>query len=223
MYSAQQKPKDWEIINLSNPKPLHEVAGAVVQEPIADYKNRYINPLEDLKKLELERHVVEIFSEFEPKSSVLIFGSGHPGNVNFYQAHCPNVTRLGAVDFIFEAGLGLNSNIDFYCSDILSDNFSNVQVYDYVFTAHTVEHFTKENLFSLVLPRLCEIALEAVIVLVPYADNWKEEPSHRCRFYEDDEFAALAKKYKRIRDTEDGTRQGIEIVYWFEGRASKKD
>jgi hypothetical protein len=98
--------------------------------------------------------------------------------------------------------------------DILKDDI--IEKYDYVFTTHTIEHFTKDNIFNIVMPKLFKAAKKAVVALVPYGDNWSSANNHQCRFYENDEFAAMATRYKRIRDNPDEGKVGIEIVFWFD-------
>jgi len=61
---------------------------------------------------------------------------------------------------------------------------------------------------EVVIPRMKRAARRAVIAVVPYASAWSEEPSHKSRFNEHDELAALASKYKIILE-------GHELVLWI--------
>jgi len=200
----------WVNINLVSVLPLYEVAGMNSPEPEDLYTQRYLRDYTELSQPELEdpvRYFDKLLSGLDSNNSLLIFGSGHSYNVNkIYDNN--KFSSIVAVDFVQAAKKGLYKEIDFYDTNILERDLPVVS--DYIFSSHTLEHFYKQELFDIVLPRLLKAARKAVIVLVPYADNWAGEPNHKCRFYENDEFAAKATKYKIIRN-------GVEIAYWFEG------
>lgn len=201
---------EWVNINLSEVAPLYEVIGMDSPEPEDLYTQRYTREYTELSQPELEdpvRYFNELLSDLDLDSTLLIFGSGHSYNVNkIYDNN--KFSKIVAVDFVKAAKKGLHREIGFYDTNILEKDLPLVS--DYIFSSHTLEHFYKHELFDVVLPRLLKAARKAVIVLVPYADNWAGEPNHKCRFYENDEFAAKAIKYKIIRN-------GVEIAYWFEG------
>lgn len=201
---------EWLPIPEGNKKRLHEIKGAEVQEPVEIYAERYRQPVESLHPVKIEtiqRHIDEILCELEPGSSLLLFGSGHSIHANSYKRKCKNISKITAMDLVAESQLGLSDDIPFLQADILEYEFK--RQYDYIFTTHTLEHFTRDQLLNVVVPKLRRAARKALIVLVPYAMNW-EDVYHCCRFYEDDEFAGLATKYKKIRDDK-------EIVYWIPG------
>lgn len=180
------------------------------KEPIEEYTNRYSVPgykLSNDFKTDVKRYIDEVLSYIEEGSSVLVFGSGHSYYSNSFFNLCENIVKLSVVDFVEAASFGLNKDIEYYNTDILKQDL--VGEYDYVFTSHTIEHFTRKEILEVVLPRLRGAARKAVIIVVPYGDNWGGEPNHKCRFYEDDELAFLSNKYKIIRD-------GIELVYWLD-------
>jgi len=211
---------DWLPIPTGEPKVIEQVFGAVKSEPRHIYSERYTKPVSEMneyEKADAQRYIQEVLTEFAGGCSVLLFGSGHHYYPNTYYTQCKNIKTLHAMDFVFEAGHGLFPEIEFFPTDILHEQIP--QAYDYVFTTHTIEHFTRFQILNIVVPKLCFAARKAVVILTPYADNWGDEPTHRCRLYEDDELAALATKYKRIRDNPDEGSIGIEIVYWLEGRA----
>jgi len=176
------------------------------EDPIDIYPERYMADIPSADCWEIaHRHKMEIFDDFDPGCSVLLFGSGHSFWANFAQS-LPNIAKVSVLDYIPEAGLGLNSGIDFYCDDILTKDITGK--YDYVFSAHTVEHFNREQVLTRILPACTAAADKAVVFLVPYGIAWSDEPSHKCLFYETDELAVKAKRYKIIRD-------GVELVLWF--------
>jgi len=175
-------------------------------DPIDVYKDRYINHPPDVSPKEtIDRIWNEAFIHFQPESSVLLFGSGHSYWANEFRKF-PNVSKISVLDYVEEAGFGLDSEIDFYCDDILTTGITGK--YDYIYSAHTVEHFSREDVLFQVLPKCLAAAKKAVIFVVPYGTNWADEPCHKCLFYEDDELCALASRYKIIRN-------GIELVLWF--------
>ena len=197
---------NWERIHIKEPKNIYEVAGAS-DEPLDIYRQRYTSPPPDYYEDKIYRYYENVLQYVDYASSVLVFGSGHPYIMNKFKDICFNIGKMGCVDFIVEAGNGLYKDIDYYNVDILKDNLPTG--YDYIFSSHTLEHFTRDQLLNTVMPRLMHASREGVIAVVPYGEAWKDEPSHKCRFYEDDELAAMASKYKKILD-------GQELVLWFQ-------
>lgn len=184
------------IVELPNPKP----------DPVPVYKVRYTQEYPAGRYAETaERTEREVYNNFSPKSSVLLFGSGHSYWANRSLCH-PSIDKVVVVDYVKEAGLGLVEGIEFYCSDMLS--YTGPQC-DYVYSSHTVEHFPRQTVLDSVLPTCLSYARKAVVFVVPYGEYWSDEPSHCCLFYETDELTALATRYKVIRD-------GKELVLWFE-------
>lgn len=198
----------WTNISIEAVRPLYEVLDYPgVEEPRGLYTQRYSRHFTELSIPELEdplRYYDEALSYSDKGSSLLVFGSGHSFNSNVMWDQ-GSFSRIVAVDFVPAAKVGLYKEIEFYDNNILEGDLP--VICDYVFSSHTLEHFYKEDLFKIVMPRLTKAARKAVIIVVPYADNWAGEPYHKCRFYEDDEFASLFDKYKIIRE-------GAEIVYW---------
>jgi SAM-dependent methyltransferase len=198
-----------KINRFQSPKCLYEVEQAACEEPVDVYKARYSVPLEELSPIvyeDLQRHQSEIIQYMEEDSSLLVFGAGHSVHCNTY-LQMPNIKSVVAVDYVQESALWLKKEIQFFQTDILSEDLP--VSCDYVLTSHTIEHFTRVQILYTALPKLLAAAQKALVVIVPYADNWADEPSHRCRFYEDDEFAFLADKYKFMRNNQ-------EIVFWFD-------
>lgn len=181
-----------------------------VEEPLDIYQQRYTSPAGKFRVRENERYLTEVLKSLG--GSLLIVGSGHPDNAStiysrgsFYKVVC--------LDIVSGAGNGLGYDIDFIHDDLTARPFSSPDSitynmrFDYVFSAHTLEHFSKEVLFDVVFPELIYCSKKAVITVVPYGEAWSGEPSHKCRFYENDEFAAMNDYYKIIFG-------GKEIAYW---------
>jgi hypothetical protein len=210
---------DWLPIPKGSKRIIEEVENAFSDEPWGVYSERYSRPASSLNEHErgdARRYISEIVSGFDEECSILLFGSGHSYYANEYYK-CSNVSQLDAMDIVAESSLGLDPNIGFIQQNILDCRIE--KIYDYIFSTHTIEHFTRDQILNNVIPKLCQAARKAVVLLTPYANNWGSEPTHRCRFYDNDELAALSSKYKRIRDNPDEGTVGIEIVYWIEGRA----
>ena len=184
-------------------KKVYEVDGAVPESTIDDiYSDRYLNPLPKADEEKVQRYIDEIFSEFKDGSSLLIVGSGHPDLTKMIRDKCPNIDKLGCVDRITEASIGLiNSDINFYEIDILVHSLP--REYDYVFSSHTLEHFTRLELLGKVLPRMRDAALKSVYAVVPYEEAWATEPTHRCKFYMGDELFCSSSKYKIIHNKQE--------------------
>lgn len=196
---------DWIDIDIDNPAPI--VLNNDGDDPIAVYRDRYVNHPPDVDPEEtVRRQWLEILSEFDASSHVLLFGSGHSYWANEFLTF-NNIASVSVLDYIKEASFGLNPGVAFYCEDILTEGIKGK--YDYVYSSHTVEHFTAEQVLNEVLPTCLAAAKKAVIFLVPYGTNWSDEECHKCLFYENDELAARASKYKIIRD-------GLELVLWFD-------
>jgi hypothetical protein len=198
---------DWRPIPEETiPRRIYEVKGAT-DEPIEIYRERYTSPLPAHYMDKVMRYYLGVITHMDPGSSVLVFGSGHPLFMNDLKNQSKNIDKYGCVDFIEEAGIGLDKCINFYNNNILEEDLPDG--YDYVFSSHTLEHFTRDELMELVVPRMLMAADKAVIAVVPYASAWSGEPSHKCRFNEYDELAALASRYKVMLD-------GKELVLWFD-------
>lgn len=196
---------NWTDVKIPNPHQIIEIISGT-DEPIDVYKERYASPPPDNFEDKIRRYQENIIAYMDYASSVLVFGSGHPIEMNAMKRMGLNIGKLGCVDFIVEAGIGLDKDIDYYNIDILKDKLPTG--YDYVFTTHTLEHFSRDQLLNVVMPKLKEAAREAVVAVVPYGEAWSDEPSHKCRFYEDDELTNLASTYKIILN-------GQELVLWI--------
>jgi len=201
---------DWVLPKRDFVKPIEEMIDRYNNvEPKDVYEERYIVPGEKLSldfKDDAERWITEIFYDFKENSFVLLFGAGHSYYSNYFLKQCVGVNKFYAVDFVDASSKGLDKRIDFFNTDILKEDLP--VSCDYIFTTHTLEHFTKPEIFDVVLPRFFLAAKKAIVIVVPYGNNWPNEPNHKCRFYENDELAALSSRYKIIRG-------GAEIVYWI--------
>ena len=154
------------------------------------------------------RYYEEAICEFKEDSSLWVFGSGHSAHCNGIRA-LSNLGRILATDIVKEAGRGLDTSVEFRIHDILKED---IEVSDYIFSSHTIEHFTRDQLMNIVLPRCLSRAREAVVFVAPYADKkWAQAPEHRVQLDEHDELAKQATRYKILN--------GMEIVLWFEGKA----
>ena len=171
------------------------------------YKRRYAAPFVDRGKD--DRYVSEILSEFPDDSSLLVVGAGHSFHCNKFN-ECSNLSRITALDLYEEAGQGLDSDISFIQGDLMVDEIPTV---DYIFSSHTVEHFTRDIIMNVVLPKCIYHARKAVVFVVPYGSiAWADEREHKVRLTENDELAAKAEKYKRLLP------EGQELVLWFKGQ-----
>ncbi len=189
---------EWHNTHCGEEKRIFEVTGSTSEATLDDiYISRYSTPLPDVDDEKIERYVREIFKEFIPGSSLLIVGSGHPDLAIKIKKACKNIKKIGCVDRINEASTGLEDNdINFYKLDILEHSIP--REYDYVFSSHTLEHFTRSELLGKVLPRMRDAALKSVYAVVPFEEAWAGEPTHRCRFYRGDELFCSSRKYKLI-------------------------
>jgi len=196
---------DWINLEGKDPTKIYEVSDAT-DEPIDIYRERYKADPPQFFEPKLNRYYTNAIIEMEDNSSLLVFGSGHPKVMNHLPNACPNIGKMGCVDFMVEAGDGLDNHISYYNIDILKEDLPTG--YDYIFTSHTLEHFTRDQLLNIVMPRLQKAAGKAVVAVVPYGEAWGDEPSHKCRFWINDELSAMASKYKIIL-------QGHELVLWI--------
>jgi len=189
--------------------PLYEVVEFKHSiEPFEVYRGRYVRPEDELPPTTpatTERNINEILSGLEKGSTVLSLGAGHSYFCNCLVKKYPSM-KVTSLDIVEEASIGLVKEVDFLKVDILKEDIPGK--YDYVFCSHTMEHFTRDEIFNEILPKVVDITMKAFIVLVPYADSWAGEPNHKSRFYENDEFAALSSRYKMLGEH--------EIAYWIE-------
>lgn len=193
----------WNLTCIKDPTKIVEIDSE--QDDPGRYAQRYLSTGGYLPKD--FRYQIEIYQEFLPGSSVILLGAGHADRSNFLIKENENVSQVIAVDYTIESAHGLDSRVDFIHANIVSDKLSVVG--DYVFSSHTLEHFSRSEVLDCIIPKCLDIAKRAVVVVVPYGDNWGDEPSHKCRFYENDELCALSTKWKRIHN-------GQELVLMFE-------
>ena len=171
------------------------------------YVSRYVRPHKNTG-LEL-RYIEEAMQDFEAGSSLLVFGSGHPEVCNIYQKNL-DMGKIVAMDITEESGRGCD--VEFRHQDFLTED---IEIFDYIFASHTIEHFTRDQMMNIVLPKCLEHARKAVVFICPYKDvGWAGADEHRIQLSEDDELAAHATKFKRLLD------RGEELVLWLPGRAS---
>ncbi len=200
---------DWNESRPTNVKRLTELLSGRVLDPVPVYIDRYSLPEDGRTLHSSTRYAQEIYPEIS--GDLLVIGSGRASSVNFIRENVKSVNRIVALDYVEEAGLGLLPDIEFVSENVLLNPLPGK--FDYIFSSHTIEHFSREEILHNVLPKCLQAARKAVIFVVPYAENWMEEKSHRCLFYTDDEVAAQAKKTKLIFE-------GQELVLWFTGVGS---
>jgi len=167
------------------------------------YRERYSKDFIDRGKS--ARYVTEIFSEFEEDCSVLVFGAGHPFHCNHFNRGA-NIDKIVALDLYEEAGVGLDKDIDFIEGDFL---IVDIPVVDYIFASHVIEHFRRDIIMNVILPKCLYHARKAVVFVTPYSSN--NEREHKVYLTEHDELAGKAVKYKHLRP------EGEELVLWFAG------
>ncbi len=204
---------EWQFPNaldVARPRRIIEISEAL-DDPVLTYMARYGQDQSE-PSVKDYRYKEEIFSDLNTDSTILLLGSGHSSHANFVLKECASISKVAVLDYIDKAGEGLEQEIEFYGHNILLVDIP--ETYDYIFSSHTIEHFTREQILDVILPKCIKHAREAVFFVIPYGDNWGDEPSHRCRFYEDDELAAQALKYKKIYNDH-------ELALWFEGKANK--
>ena len=194
---------DWIRTDVEYPRLIKEIPNAS-PEPIEIYKARYTQPINDNEKV--DRYATEIFDKIPEKFSLLVVGSGHPHVMNYMLDRIPSISKMGCVDFIEEAGVGLNKKIDFHKKDILKEAIPSG--YDYVFSSHVLEHFMAKQIMGSVIPNMINAADKGVIAVVPYKDAWSGEPSHKCKFNEFDELAAVSTGHKKMLNE-------MELAIWI--------
>jgi hypothetical protein len=205
---------DWLPIPKDAGRPIirreaNEATTEAVAVPI--YRKRYLRGPGKVRE-KAPRYYEEAICEFDPGSSLWVFGSGHPVNCNTIR-ELSSLGRILATDLVEEAGRGLKSSIAFKVHDILKQDAG---VFDYVFSSHTIEHLTRDELMEVVLPRCLRSARKAVVFVAPYSNvGWKNAAMHRVQLDENDELAARALRYKRIGHS------GRELVLWFDGEADE--
>lgn len=184
------------------------VSEAVRKERTLLDRRKYDGPPKDEEK-KTPRYYEEVLHELEPGSSLWVFGSGHSTHCNGIRS-LANLGPILATDIVEESGKGLTSSIEFRIHDILKED---IETFDYIFSSHTIEHFTRDQLMETILPKCLNRAREAVVFIAPYkARRWGKEQQHLVQLDERDELAAQAVRYKIIG-------KGSEIVLWFEGQA----
>ncbi len=173
------------------------------------YAERYTREHDEISKGKVSVWCEEVLSEFEADSSVFIFGSGHSFIANHINS-LPNVGSLSVCDIVGEAANGLDEDIEFNVLDVLEKSLPGT--FDYIFSSHTVEHFTRDEIMNNLIDKCLINARKAVVFLTPYRDiAWSEAPEHKVQLSESDELAAKASRFKRIGP------QGEELVLWFPG------
>lgn len=194
----------WIPIIKGEPKPIIELPYRG-EDPKDVYAQRYVEDYHEDLTFRSNLYYDEAIGDFNSEGSLLLFGSGH--------SHFPNTIaekrsgKISAMDYVKEAGYKLNKDIKFHHKDILISGIT--QEFDYIFSAHTIEHFTRKQLFDVILPECLSHAKKAVVFLVPYEEHWATEPSHKCLFYIGDELFMRSNKYKIIRN-------GSELILWFD-------
>ena len=173
-------------------------------DPINTYRARYRAPVNDAYIAKINRHIHFVFSKLPRESSLLNLGSGHPLYSRTVWERCQNITKMGALDYVVEASLNLPEQIQFFNRDIITDDIP--AGYDYIFSSHTFEHLTRDQIMDIVLSKCREQAGKETIIIVPYRNAWRDEPSHKCRFTENDELAKQAYKYEVIHE---------ELIMWI--------
>jgi len=216
---------EWQQVTVASGHRIIEAAGVTYskeEDLTEEYSNCYSREPNPLGIIRRQVWIDEVFSEFDSGSSLLVFGSGHSIEVNTINKEL-TFSQIVAMDRIEEAGEGLAPEIEFWKQDILTDDLK--KDFDYIFSSHTIEHFTRNELMNIILPKCLRHARKAVVFLTPYRDiGWglpKAEGPHLINLCEEDELTALASKWKRIRDNLaiDPPQYGIELVLWFEGEA----
>lgn len=221
---------DWEDTTQASPdKRIKEAEGVLsTQEAryFQDYVVRYSSPPSPISYDDAERNFREALVDCEPNTSLFVFGSGHSVHLNHYYKQ-GSFSKIVASDVVLEAGINLLPDIEFKIFNVLTDDF--IENYDYIFSSHTIEHFTRDEIMKTILPKCLRAARKAVIFMVPWKDlGWgqaRAEGPHIVELSEDDELAAQASKWKRVRDNptiEHPNHYGLELILWFEGRADTK-
>jgi hypothetical protein len=217
----------WTKVSSRTGHPLTELPGDGKTE--YDRMDGYIRDwagallTDEIGRVVAERYVDEALIECDPGSSLFIFGTGPSTHPNTFK-HRANFERIVASDIVEESSLGLYPSIEFRIVDMLQDDLDD---FDYIFSSHTIEHFSREDLMEVILPKCLQHARKAVIFIAPYRDVAWGHPfgAHKVLLNEHDELTAQALKWKRIRDNVTATppQYGIELVLWFEGQAQAQE
>ena len=202
---------DWQSVVITSNVLLLETQFAHVSteyDYLDLYSQRYVKPGE-VAPVDCIRYQQEIFTNLEENNSLFVFGAGHASHCNYY-FNSGLFSRVVSSDIVEESRTGLLNTVEFQLFDILTDDFT--EKFDYIFSSHTIEHFTRDQIMNIILPKCLQAARKAVIFIAPYKDvAWADAPEHRVRLSEEDELAARALKWKRIYE-------GRELVLWFENK-----
>lgn len=197
----------WKQIDRSEIVPIKQIKEFEnVKEPVALYAERYSVQPDKYLARNAVRWTREGILEFEDKSSILILGSGHWFYPNTYKRLYEKNFKITAIDLVEEASKELDDGIKFIKGDFLEEDLG---MFDYIFSTHTIEHFTRSQILTEILPKCWSITKKGFIFIVPYKDiGWGGEIRHKVELQEDDELAYHANKYKIIHD-------GKELCLWF--------
>ena len=198
---------EWKNIDKSNIYSVKVIKEfEETKEPVELYAERYsVKPDKHLARNAV-RWAKEGILEFESKSSILLLGSGHWFYPNYYNKLYGKNFKITAMDLVEEASNELDKRVKFIKGDFLKEDLG---IFDYIFSTHTIEHFTREQILTEILPKCWNITRKGFIFIVPYKDiGWGGEPRHKVELQENDELACFASKYKIIHD-------GKELVLWF--------
>lgn len=215
----------WTKVSSSTGHPLTELPGdgKTEYDRLGQYAQDWAAAPHPGDQLASERYVDEALIECEPGSSLFIFGTGSARHPNTFRQRA-NFGDIVASDLIDAASLGLDPSVEFRIFDMLQDDLED---FDYIFSSHTIEHFSREELMETLLPKCIQHARKAVIFIAPYRDiAWKSHHgAHKVHLNEHDELTARALKWKRIRDNSTAAppQYGIELVLWFEGQAQAQE
>jgi hypothetical protein len=211
----------WNTVQTGTGQPLIELPsdGKTEYDRKDDYIKDWAGVLHDDDRIATERYVDEALIECDPGSSLFIFGTGPSTHPNTFKQRA-NFESIVASDIVEESSRGLDPSIEFRIFDMLQDDLDD---FDYIFSSHTIEHFSREELMEVILPKCLQHARKAVIFIAPYSDIAWGYPfgAHKVHLTEHDELTAQALKWKRIRDNVTATppQYGIELALWFEGQA----
>ena len=108
------------------------------------------------------------------------------GSANYIHKLAPMYQKVtwGGLDFspvVIAKNKRGNPNATFYELDIMKDNIPDV--YDYIVSMHTFEHFDDPDL---ALQKCVEMCRKKVIICVPFGDAWGNAPEHVHKFTEND-------------------------------------
>lgn len=173
-------------------------------DPIDIYKARYRGPVNDAYIDKIDRHTDIVFNKLPMGSSLLNLGAGHPRYSSTVWRGNSKITKMGVLDYVEEASIGLPDQIEFFKRNVITDEIP--AGYDYIFSSHLFEHLTRDQIMENVLPKCRKQAQKETIIIVPYRDAWKDEKSHKCRFTENDELAEQAYKHEIVHE---------ELILWI--------